>query len=83
MRFLKRRCCTYPDQGYLRDRSKLTGLNSISQIKSLKLLTIDLGQNVYEITYFGDPKIFSLKLSNNNIFENIIIENKGILSLNS
>ena len=42
-------------------------INSISQVKSNKLITINLGFNLNELIYYGDFSIFSDKLNKHKI----------------
>ena len=59
----------------------ISKLNSISQIKSLQLVSIDYGKYLYELIYYGDTSILSLNLSNNKILNNNLSNNKCLLLL--
>ena len=50
-------------------------INSISQVKSNELITINLGFNLNELVYYGDFSIFSDKLLKDKI--KIKIENNA------
>ena len=61
----------------------ISQLNKISQIKSIKLLKINLGKNLYKIIYYGDVVNLSLKLANFNIVNGYDSKNQCMLFLKS
>ena len=78
---VNKRICTINNSNIHELKFIISKINQISQIKSLKLLSIDLGQNLYELIFYGDLMNLSLKLIKDNILDQFLSKNECILSL--
>ena len=59
----------------------ISKIEKISQIKSIRLININLGKNIYEIIYYGDFPTLSIKLKKNKILNEIDSKNNCSLFL--